>query len=129
MGVILMRVCRGICEVISAPASGSERETSRATHLDIRQLFLRQSKEVSVQATQNRLSSGDISKLWNVVKNVAAHLMSDNEDVLLPFQLHDDRLQPDHDIAVRLSTSISVVELVIISRLEIFRIFVLSLIS
>lgn len=40
-------------------------------------------------------------------------LMSNDEDVLLPLQLHDDRLEPDNNIPVGLSSAVSVVVLVL----------------
>jgi hypothetical protein len=40
--------------------------------------------------------------------------MTDNHHVLLTFEFHDYRLQPHHDITVRLSTTVSVVKLVFV---------------
>jgi hypothetical protein len=32
--------------------------------------------------------------------NKPTHLMTDDEDILLPLKFHDDGLQPDYDIAI-----------------------------
>lgn len=53
-------------------------------------------------------------------------LMSDNQDVFLSFQFHDNRFQPDNDIAIRLPATIPVIEFIIVSCLEIFRILFLQ---
>lgn len=52
--------------------------------------------------------------------------MSDNQDVLLPLQLHDDRFQPDHHVSITFSTSISVVEFVFVARFVVLRVFLLQ---
>lgn len=48
--------------------------------------------------------------------------MPDDEDILLSFQLHDDRFKTNDNIPVRLSTSISVVELVFVPVCKIIRV-------
>jgi hypothetical protein len=53
--------------------------------------------------------------------------MADDQDIVLPFQLHDHRFQPDHHIPVTLSASVSVVELVLVSRLVVLGVFLLNL--
>ena len=53
------------------------------------------------------------------------HLMPDDEDVLLSLELHDDRLQTDDHIAVRLASSIPIVEFVLVPTLVVLWIFVL----
>lgn len=68
-----------------------------------RRLLLRYIHVVSVDASQNCL-------------------MRNNDDVLASFQLHDDGLQPDDDVSVAFAPAISVIVLVIIPSLEIFRI-------
>ena len=42
-------------------------------------------------------------------------LVADNEDVLLPLELHDDGLEPDDNVAVRLAATVAVVELVLVA--------------
>ncbi len=37
-----------------------------------------------------------------------AHLVSDDEDILLSLELHDDRLEADDDVSVGLATWVSV---------------------
>jgi hypothetical protein len=51
--------------------------------------------------------------------------MPDNEDITLTLQLHNDRLKTNNDVPVRFTTSISVIELVLISTLVVFRVFLL----
>ena len=46
-------------------------------------------------------------------------LMRDDENVFAPLKLHDNRLQPDDNIAVTLPATISVVVLVVVARLEV----------
>lgn len=55
--------------------------------------------------------------------------MTNDQDVALPFQLHDDGLEPDDNIAVRFAASVSVVEFVVISALVVFRVFFLVVFS
>ena len=45
-------------------------------------------------------------------------LMSNDENVLLPLELHDDRLEPDDNVPVGLSSTVSVVVLVLERRAE-----------
>ncbi len=52
--------------------------------------------------------------------------MCDDQDISVTrtLKLHNNRLESRHDVAIRLSTSVSVVELILISGLEVFRVFV-----
>ena len=43
-------------------------------------------------------------------------LMRNDDDILAPLQLHDDRLQADHDVPVRLPAAIPIVVLVLVAR-------------
>ena len=43
-------------------------------------------------------------------------LMRDDDDVLAPLQLHDDGLQADDDVAIRLAAAIAVIVLVLVAR-------------
>lgn len=54
-------------------------------------------------------------------------LVSDDEDVLTPLELHDDGLKTDNNVAIRLSAAISVIVLVFIARSEILGVAVLNL--
>jgi hypothetical protein len=51
--------------------------------------------------------------------------MPNDQDIFLPFQLHNDRLQPDDYISIRLSASISIVELVFVPSYVVFWVFFL----
>lgn len=63
--------------------------------------------------------------LLEVGVDAAEHsLVGDDEDVLGPLQLHDDGLQADHDIAIRLAAAVSVVVLVVIAGFKVFRVLV-----
>jgi hypothetical protein len=42
--------------------------------------------------------------------------VTDDEDVLLTFELHDDGLKSDDDVSIRFSSSVSVVVLVLQER-------------
>lgn len=46
-------------------------------------------------------------------------LMRDDEDVLAALQLHDDGLEADHHVAVAFASTVSVVVLVFVARLEV----------
>ena len=48
--------------------------------------------------------------------------MRDDEDVLAALQLHDDGLQPRHHVAVAFASTVPVVVLVLVARLEVVRI-------
>lgn len=48
--------------------------------------------------------------------------MRNNDDVLASFQLHDDRLQADDDVSIAFAPAISVVVLVIVPSLKVFRV-------
>lgn len=52
--------------------------------------------------------------------------MANNENIVLPFKLHDHRLKPDYNVAVRLPASIAVVELVFIARCVVFWVAILE---
>lgn len=47
-------------------------------------------------------------------------LMTHDQDVLLPLQFENDRLESNNNVAVRLSTSVAVVELVVVARVVVF---------
>ena len=51
-------------------------------------------------------------------------LVRDDDDVLAPFQLHDDGFEPDDDVAVGFPAPVAVVVLVVVARLEVFRVAV-----
>lgn len=51
-------------------------------------------------------------------------LMSDDDDVLASLQLHDDRFKPDDDVAIALSTSVTVIIFVVVTGLEVFRVLI-----
>lgn len=46
--------------------------------------------------------------------------MTNNKNIVLSLKLHDDRLEPDYDIAVRFPTTIAIVELVFVARCVVF---------
>lgn len=52
--------------------------------------------------------------------------MSDDEDVLLALEFHDDGLETDDHVPVRFTASIPIVELVVIPRIEILRVLLLK---
>lgn len=56
-------------------------------------------------------------------------LMSNDKDVCLPFKLHDDWLKAHNNIAIRLATTIAIVELVVVAVGKIIWILVLSKVS
>ena len=51
-------------------------------------------------------------------------LVGDDDDVLAPFELHDDGFEADDDVAVGLAAPVAVVVLVVVARLEVFRVAV-----
>lgn len=53
-------------------------------------------------------------------------LVRHNDHVLAALQLHDDRLQPDHDVAVALAAAVAVVVLVVVAGAEVFRVLALD---
>lgn len=53
--------------------------------------------------------------------------MSNNKDILLPLQLHNDRFQPHHHIPITLPAPIPIIELVIVPRLIVLRVLFLDL--
>lgn len=66
-----------------------------------RTLFLGHIVEIRIDAPQNRL-------------------MGDDDHVLAPLQFHDDGLEADDDISVRLATAIAVVVFVLVSGRKVF---------
>lgn len=54
-------------------------------------------------------------------------LVRDDDDVLATLELHDDGLEPDDHVAVRLPAAVAVVVLVVVARLEVFRVAVRDL--
>jgi hypothetical protein len=46
--------------------------------------------------------------------------VANDEDVLLPLELEDDRFEADHDVTVRLAAAVAVVELVVVARVVVF---------
>lgn len=52
--------------------------------------------------------------------------MRDNQDILRALQLHDDGLEADDDVAVRLTPAVAVVVLVVIARGEVLGILLLD---
>ena len=54
-------------------------------------------------------------------------LVTDDEDVLLPLQLHDDWLETRDQVLIRFSPRISVVEFVLVSLGKVFRVLLLNL--
>jgi hypothetical protein len=53
-------------------------------------------------------------------------LVRHNDHILAALQLHDDRLQPDHDVAVALAAAVAVVVLVVVAGTEVFRVLALD---
>lgn len=76
-------------------------------HRHPRAALLRDVHKVRVDAAQDRLVRHD-------------------QYVLRPLQLHDDGLQPDHHVAVRLAAQVAVVVLVLVALLEVFRVLLLD---
>ena len=52
--------------------------------------------------------------------------MRDNDNILGSFQLHDDRFQANHNITIRFAAAVPIVELVLVTLNEVFRIHVLD---
>ena len=50
--------------------------------------------------------------------------MRHNNNILAAFQFHDDRLQTDDDVAIAFTAAVPVVVLVVVARLEVFRVLV-----
>jgi hypothetical protein len=46
--------------------------------------------------------------------------MAHNQNVLLPLQLENDRFESNNDVTVRLSTTVTVVELVVVAGVVVF---------
>lgn len=82
--------------------------TIRGTHSHPRRLRLRLLLVVRIDASQHRL-------------------MRDDQDVLRALQLHDDRLEADDDVAVRLTPAVAVVVLVLIARSKVLGVLLLDL--
>lgn len=53
--------------------------------------------------------------------------MCDDQNVLAALQLHDDRLEPNHNVAIRLSTQIAVIVLVFVALGKVLGILLLDL--
>jgi len=53
-------------------------------------------------------------------------LVRHNDHILAALQLHDDGLQPDHDVAVALAAAVAVVVLVVVAGTEVFRVLALD---
>jgi hypothetical protein len=53
-------------------------------------------------------------------------LVRHNDHILAALQLHDDRLQPDHDVVIALAAAVAVVVLVVVAGAEVFRIIALD---
>ena len=53
--------------------------------------------------------------------------MRHDDDILAAFQLHDDRLQSDDDVAIGFSAPVAIVVFIVVSRFEIFRVLVRNL--
>ena len=49
-------------------------------------------------------------------------LVRHDNDIVVLLKLHDDRLQADHHVPVRLSTPVPIVVFVVVSRYEVFRV-------
>ena len=54
-------------------------------------------------------------------------LVRHDDDILTALQLHDDRLKPDNNVAIRLSTPVAIIVFIVISRFEIFGVLVRNL--
>lgn len=54
-------------------------------------------------------------------------LMRHNDDILTAFQFHDDRLKSDNYVAIGLSAPVAIIIFIVVSRFEIFRVFVRNL--
>lgn len=52
--------------------------------------------------------------------------MRDDQDILRALQLHDDGLEADDDVAVRLASAVAVVVFVFIARGEVFGVLLLD---
>jgi hypothetical protein len=53
--------------------------------------------------------------------------MRNNQNILTPLQLHDDRLEPNHHIPIALPAPVSIIILIVISRFEVFWVFLRDL--
>ena len=96
--------------LLACIGAGSELDDRVEWNLDVGELFVRVVHKVGVDAAQNGL-------------------MSDDQNVALSLQLHDNGLQPKNNIAVRLSSSIAVVELVLISVCKVLGVLLLSIVK
>jgi hypothetical protein len=56
------------------------------------------------------------------VRGADAHLVADDENVLLPLELHDHGLEPHDDVPVRLAAAVAVVVLVVVPVRKVFRV-------
>ena len=48
--------------------------------------------------------------------------MRDNDNVLAPLEFHDNRLEANHNVTIRLAASIAIVVFVIVTGSKIFRV-------
>ena len=49
-------------------------------------------------------------------------LMRHDDDILAPFELHDNRLEPDDHVSITLASSVAIVVFVVVARSEVFRV-------
>ena len=94
--------------LVGAVRLGSELDESVQGHVHPRALRLILFHEIGIDAPQHSL-------------------MRDNENVFAAFQFHDDGLEADDHVSVRLSATVTVVVLVFIASRKVFRIPVLNL--
>ena len=80
---------------------GRQLDERMQRHLHPRALLLRHIHVVGINAPQHRLVRHD-------------------DDVLAPFQLHDDGFEADDDVAVGFPAPVSVIVLVVVARFEVF---------
>ena len=92
---------------LSTVRSGREFDQRVQGNLHPGGLLLRDIHVVGVDAPQDRL-------------------MRDDDDVLAALQLHDDRLEADHDIPVAFAAAVAVIVFVLVARSEVFRVAALD---
>lgn len=86
---------------LRAVCAGSQLDQRMKGNFHPRTLFLGHIVEIRIDAPQNRL-------------------MGDDDHVLAALELHDDGLEADDDISVRLTTAIAVVVFVFVSGRKVF---------
>lgn len=89
--------------LVGAVGLGGQLDEGMQRHLHPGRALLGHVHEVSVDAAQHGL-------------------VGDDDDVLGPLELHDDGLEPDHEVAVRLAAAVAVVVLVVVARPEVVRV-------